>query len=157
MKKGFKIFTNRGASGIDGIISTASGIASSNKMQTYLLVGDLAFFHNISALTTLGELKIPLKIILINNNGGGIFSMLPVADGSKEFDKYFTTPQNLEFAKIIKALNGKYYLPKSWNSFRKDFAQLINNESYSVLEVKTSSQISLEIRKKYWDSIRKSI
>ena len=102
-KCGHKIFTNRGASGIDGIISTASGIASQSRNITYLLIGDLAFYHNISALSTLKELKISLKIILINNNGGGIFTSLPVVK-EKNFDKYFMTSQNLNFNKIVKAL-----------------------------------------------------
>ena len=115
------------------------------------------FFHNISALSTLYELKIPLKIILVNNNGGGIFNMLPVYDGSDHFNKYFTTPQNITFEKIVKALNGKYYLPKSWSKFRKNFAEIINNESYSVIEIKTNSQKSLVVRRKYWESLRKII
>lgn len=157
MKKGLKIFTNRGASGIDGIISTASGIAAESKDHTYLLIGDLSFYHNISALSTLHELKIPLKIILINNNGGGIFNMLPVSDGSENFNKYFTTSQNLDFGKIVKSLNGVYYYPKSWTSFRKDFAKMIINEGYTVIEIKANSKKSLEIRKKYWKSIQKSI
>jgi len=98
-KSNLKIHTNRGASGIDGIISTATGIAAESKTPTFLVIGDLSFFHNISALSTLTQLKIPLIIILVNNNGGGIFNMLPIYENNN-FDKYFITSQNLEFAKI---------------------------------------------------------
>ncbi|MDX1701850.1 MAG: 2-succinyl-5-enolpyruvyl-6-hydroxy-3-cyclohexene-1-carboxylic-acid synthase, partial [Melioribacteraceae bacterium] len=90
-ERNLKVFVNRGASGIDGIISTASGIAANSKMQTYLVIGDLAFYHNVSALSTLNEYNIPLKIILINNSGGNIFRMLPVSNEKKYFKEYFIT------------------------------------------------------------------
>lgn len=149
-KTNFKVFTNRGASGIDGIISTASGIASQIKNATFLIIGDLAFYHNVNALATLREMNIPLKIILVNNNGGGIFKMLPVADSSKNFSKYFTTSHNLNFGKIVKAFDGNYALAKSWNSFRKNLKKVIENNSYSVIEILTDANNSVNTRKKYW-------
>ena len=152
-KTNFKVFTNRGASGIDGIISTASGIASQSKNSTYLIIGDLSFYHNLNALATLYEMQIPLKIILVNNNGGGIFSMLPVADNSPNFKKYFTTPQNLDFGKIVKAFKGNYYLIKSWNSFRNKLSTLTENNSYSVIEIITDAPKSVVLRKNYWNNV----
>ncbi len=155
-KSVFKIFSNRGASGIDGIISTASGIASQSKNKTYLILGDLAFYHNISALSTLKELNIPLKIILINNNGGGIFISLPVVD-EKNFDKYFMTPQYLNFSKIVKAFGGNYYNPKSWSSFNKSLVKTKYDKQFSVIEVNTDAKKSVELRKKYWTEIKHQI
>jgi 2-succinyl-5-enolpyruvyl-6-hydroxy-3-cyclohexene-1-carboxylate synthase len=148
-KKSLSIFCNRGASGIDGIISTASGIASESKSPTFLIVGDLAFYHNISALSTLDELNIPLKIILINNNGGGIFKMLPVAEDNYHFEKYFKTPHSIDFSQVVKAFNGNYYNPKSWKGFQSNLSTIIINENYSVIEVKTDTEKSLELRKTY--------
>ena len=155
-KNGFKIFTNRGASGIDGIISSASGIASQSNNLTFLIIGDLAFYHNISALSTLKELKISLKIILINNNGGGIFNSLPVVT-EKNFDKYFMTSQNLKFNKIVKAFDGNYYYPKSWNSFNNSLIKTKYDTDFSVIEVKTDAKKSVELRKKYWAEIKHQI
>ncbi len=149
-KSNLNIYTNRGASGIDGIISTASGIASQTNNATFLIIGDLAFYHNINALATLKEMSIPLKIILVNNNGGGIFNMLPVADSSKNFSKYFTTSQNLDFGNIVKAFNGNYYLAKTWNSLRKNLMKVIEKNSYSVIEILTDANNSVNMRKKYW-------
>lgn len=148
-KKGLKIFTNRGASGIDGIISTASGIASESKKKNFLVIGDLAFYHNISALATLDDLKIQLTIILVNNNGGGIFKMLPIAEKSEKFDKYFNTPHNVDFKKVVKAFNGEYYLPKTWKSLKNCFQKSLHNTSFSVIEIKTDSQKSVDFRREY--------
>jgi 2-succinyl-5-enolpyruvyl-6-hydroxy-3-cyclohexene-1-carboxylate synthase len=155
--KQIKIFTNRGASGIDGIISTASGIAVQSKQKTFLVIGDLAFYHNLSALSTLSELKIPLIILLINNNGGGIFNMLPVADCSNNFEKYFITSQNLNYMKITKAFNGNYFSPKNWNEFEKMFRKAVNKKTYSVIEFKTDSKKSLQLRKKYWLKVKQTV
>jgi 2-succinyl-5-enolpyruvyl-6-hydroxy-3-cyclohexene-1-carboxylate synthase len=152
-KKNFSIFCNRGASGIDGIISTASGIASESKLPTFLIIGDLAFYHNISALSTLDELDIPLKIILINNNGGGIFKMLPVAEDNYHFEKYFKTPHSTDFSKVVKAFNGNYFNPKSWKGFQNNLNTVIVNNNYSVIEVKTYTEKSLELRKTYLSNI----
>lgn len=153
---GFRIFTNRGASGIDGIISTASGVGSQSKNNTFLIIGDLAFFHNISALSTLKELKIPLKIILINNNGGGIFNSLPVVN-EKNFEKYFITSQNLNFSNLVKAFGGNYYKPKSWISFNNYLIKIKYDTEFSVIELKTDAKKSVELRKKYLAEIKHQI
>lgn len=153
-KKDLRIFTNRGASGIDGIISTASGIAVESKVNNFLIIGDLAFYHNMSTLATLDELKIPLTIILVNNNGGGIFKMLPVSDNSENFDKYFNTPHNVDFKKVIKAFQGNYYSPKSWKTFEDNFRKSVENKSYSVIELKTDSDKSVDFRKEYLAQIK---
>ncbi|MBK7104368.1 MAG: 2-succinyl-5-enolpyruvyl-6-hydroxy-3-cyclohexene-1-carboxylic-acid synthase [Ignavibacteriae bacterium] len=153
-KNNIKIFTNRGASGIDGIISTASGIASQSKEKTFLVIGDLAFYHNISALSTLTDLKIPLIIILVNNNGGGIFSMLPIANTKNHFDEYFNTPLNLNFSKIVKSFGGNYSNLKSYIGFHKNLAAAISSKIFTVIELKTDTKKSVELRKKYWNQIK---
>ncbi len=152
--KNIKVFTNRGASGIDGIISTASGIASQSKQPTFLVIGDLAFYHNLSALSTIKDYLIPLKIILINNNGGGIFNMLAVAEENEHFEKYWRTPQNLDFAKIVKSFGIKHYQPKSWKSFRSAIIPSIKNNTQVVIEGKTDSKKSLTLRRQYWSKVK---
>ena len=143
-----KIFTNRGASGIDGIISTASGIASQSKKLTFLVIGDLAFYHNLTALITLAKLNIPLVIVLINNNGGGIFSMLPIANTKNHFEEYFNTPSNLDFSKIVKSFSGNYSNPHTWEDFHQNIEHAKSNKTYSVIELKTDTAKSLDSKKK---------
>jgi 2-succinyl-5-enolpyruvyl-6-hydroxy-3-cyclohexene-1-carboxylate synthase len=90
-------YANRGLAGIDGNISTAMGIATHHD-ETYAILGDLAFLHDISALAN--PIKDVLTIIVVDNNGGGIFSTLPQR-GAKGFEKVFGTPHNKDLAKIV--------------------------------------------------------
>jgi len=155
--KGLKIFTNRGASGIDGIISTASGIAAQSKQKTFLLIGDLAFYHNLTALSNLVEYGIPLIIILVNNNGGGIFNMLPVAEEKTYFKKVFTTPLNLDYSKFVKGFGGDYSLIKNGKTFQNAIKKAISEKVFSVIEIKTDSEKSLELRKEYWTKLKQEV
>ncbi|OGV03567.1 MAG: 2-succinyl-5-enolpyruvyl-6-hydroxy-3-cyclohexene-1-carboxylic-acid synthase [Ignavibacteria bacterium RIFOXYB2_FULL_35_12] len=153
MKKRITIFHNRGASGIDGIISTALGIAQSSKRKTYLLTGDLAFYYDLNSLLTAKKYSIPLTIILINNNGGRIFEVLPISNYKKIFEKYFVTPHDLEFKVFIQAYGGNYKLVKNWQNFRRLLKQAANNNSFSVLELKTNAVESLSLRRKYFEKV----
>ena len=96
-RSGVSVFANRGLAGIDGNISTAFGITNEFEKTTAIL-GDLTFLHDISALTnaTVGN----LRIFVIDNNGGGIFSTLPQAN-TGNFEQLFGTPHNLDLRKVI--------------------------------------------------------
>lgn len=149
-EKEITVFNNRGASGIDGITSTALGIASSSETPTLLLTGDLSFYYDINGILAAKKYKIPLTVVLINNNGGGIFEVLPISDYGNIFNQYFIAPHDLDFAPIIKAFGGKYHLAKSWESFSEKLKSSFNQNSFSVLEVRTDAKKSLAVRKKYW-------
>lgn len=90
-------YANRGLAGIDGNISTAMGIATRHS-ETYAVLGDLAFLHDVSALTN--PINEVLTIIVFDNNGGGIFSTLPQRD-VEGFEKIFGTPHNLDITKVV--------------------------------------------------------
>jgi 2-succinyl-5-enolpyruvyl-6-hydroxy-3-cyclohexene-1-carboxylate synthase len=98
--KPLTLFGNRGASGIDGTISTAVGIASLDPSRpTVLLVGDVTFYHDLNGLLALRQNNIQnLSILLLNNGGGGIFNRLPVATYEPAFTPLFRTPHHLQFA-----------------------------------------------------------
>lgn len=153
IKKKIKIFHNRGASGIDGILSTALGIANSSKQKTFLLIGDLAFYHDLNSLQLLQNYSIPLTVILINNNGGRIFDMLPISKFESDMKNYFIAPHNLDFNKIVTAFGIKYYRIKSWSDFKNKLTRNVNKSS--VLELKTNPAISILLRKKYYEQLTK--
>ena len=98
-RTGVEVFANRGLAGIDGNLSTALGIASIRECA-FAIVGDLAFLHDLTALVN--QEKIKLKLLVINNDGGGIFSTLPQA-GVEGFEKIFGTPHGLDLFEIVKA------------------------------------------------------
>lgn len=149
-KKKLKIFTNRGASGIDGITSTALAIANKSKNPTYLIIGDLAFFHDLNGLYASFKYKIPITIILINNNGGGIFESLPISNHKEFFEDNFIMPLNINFKKIIETYNGIHKKIKNWDQYYLEIIKSTQSKNLTVLEIKTDSKKSKALRNNFW-------
>ena len=99
-RKPLRVFANRGANGIDGVISSACGAASENSSSTTVLLGDLALLHDIGGLLTAIQMGVSLRLVVLNNNGGAIFSQLPIAEAvdAGTFSKFFRTPHNLDLS-----------------------------------------------------------
>jgi 2-succinyl-5-enolpyruvyl-6-hydroxy-3-cyclohexene-1-carboxylate synthase len=100
--RGVRIFFSRGANGIDGTLSTALGVAHGNA-PTVLLTGDLALLHDTNGFLSVPQFRGSLTIVVVNNGGGGIFNHLPVAQFDPPFEKYWATPQTVDFAKLCAA------------------------------------------------------
>ena len=109
-------FFNRGANGIDGTLSTALGVAHGNR-PAVLLTGDLALLHDTNGFLLRPKLRGSLTIVLINNHGGGIFEMLPVARFDPPFEEFFATPQEVDFAKLCSAYGADHVLVRDWAHF----------------------------------------
>jgi len=104
-----RVLSNRGANGIDGVTSTALGAAVALGKPAVLLTGDLAFLHDLSALLTAARHGLSLAVVVVNNDGGGIFSFLPVADRTPHFEALFGTPHGLKDLKPAAELFGARY------------------------------------------------
>lgn len=102
-RSGLTVFANRGASGIDGILHTALGVSYGLGRKVTLLVGDLAFLHDMNALVTMGRLGLALDVVLVENDGGGLFEFLPVS-ASEGFTELFVTPHGVDVAGVARAL-----------------------------------------------------
>lgn len=155
--KKINIFSNRGASGIDGINSTALGIAKTSNEPTYLLIGDLAFYHDMNGLHNAIKYKIPLTVVLINNNGGGIFESLPISNYKEFLLENFITPLELDFSKLVEAYGGKFIHIKNWKSFNSAISSSKKNKKITVLEIRTNAKKSKEQREKYWKAVSNEI
>ena len=136
--------SNRGASGIDGTIAAASGFAKALKLPMTLLIGDLAFLHDINSLTFLKQLSYPATIVVINNNGGGIFSFLSTNMHTDIFEKYFGTPHNLSFKKIAEMYDFAYHNPKSKKEFENLYSGAINGSIHNIIEITTNREENLK-------------
>ena len=129
-------YFNRGANGIDGTLSTALGIAHRHQ-SAVLLTGDLALLHDTNGFLINNHFQGHLTIILINNNGGGIFEMLPIAQFDPPFEDYFATPQSINFEKLCATHTIEYQLIKNWQQLQ----QLINplpQQGIRLLELQTN-------------------
>ncbi|MEM9652270.1 MAG: 2-succinyl-5-enolpyruvyl-6-hydroxy-3-cyclohexene-1-carboxylic-acid synthase [Actinomycetota bacterium] len=103
-RRDVRVYANRGANGIDGLIATATGVALSGSPTT-LLIGDVAFLHDSSSLIALAERAVDLTIVVIDNDGGGIFSFLPQADlvAPERFELLFGTPHGTDISALCAA------------------------------------------------------
>jgi 2-succinyl-5-enolpyruvyl-6-hydroxy-3-cyclohexene-1-carboxylate synthase len=141
-----RLFCNRGANGIDGTLSTALGIAHQGP-PTVLLTGDLALLHDTNGWLSLPRLQGHLTVILINNHGGGIFEMLPVAKFDPPFEDFFATPQTVDFNHLCAAYGVNYERVQSWKQLQACLS-FLPERGVRVLEVRCDRKQSQLIRQK---------
>lgn len=126
------IFSNRGASGIDGLIATTVGIAKDTREVTTLLIGDTSFLYDLNSLALLKQVKHPFIIIVINNDGGAIFNLLPVPSQQKQ--DFYQNPHGLSFADTCRQFAIDYYNPKQIVDFEQDYQKALKN-GRSLIEI----------------------
>ncbi|MGB7377560.1 MAG: 2-succinyl-5-enolpyruvyl-6-hydroxy-3-cyclohexene-1-carboxylic-acid synthase, partial [Rivularia sp. (in: cyanobacteria)] len=142
---GIKPFFNRGANGIDGTLSTALGIAH-RQQSSVMLTGDLALLHDTNGFLIRNKFIGHLTIVLINNNGGGIFEMLPISEFEPPFEELFATPQNIDFAQFCQTYSVEHELITSWQELINKLNPL-PNKGIRVLEIRTNRKESAKWRK----------
>ena len=157
VRKKIEVFTNRGASGIDGLISTAAGICKNIKKSTYLVLGDLSFYYDMNSLFSVKKFNIPLKIIIINNNGGRIFEYLPINNYKNVFKDYFLTPLQIDFRKVAESFSIQYYLSDKLDNFERNFDLINKLKSSVILEVKVNSFYTKLLKNKFRENVSKLI
>ena len=150
------IGSNRGASGIDGTIASAIGFSEGLKKDVTLLIGDLAFLYDLNSLPMLKTLDQKLVIVILNNNGGGIFSFLPIVKQKDVFEQYFGTPHNLKFKEAAKMFGLEYCVPKSKCDFVKDYKQAQKSSVSTIIEVKSNRQYNFKIHQDLNNQLKKS-
>jgi 2-succinyl-5-enolpyruvyl-6-hydroxy-3-cyclohexene-1-carboxylate synthase len=133
---GPEILCNRGANGIDGTVSTALG-ASLDGRRTVLLCGDLAFLHDSNALLSAYGHPGDLTVVVINNQGGGIFNHLPVA-GHARFEQLWGTPQATDLGRLCAAHRVRHDLAEGWASFRRLLE--VRGKGVRVIELRTDRE-----------------
>ncbi|MBM6606725.1 2-succinyl-5-enolpyruvyl-6-hydroxy-3-cyclohexene-1-carboxylic-acid synthase [Enterobacteriaceae bacterium RIT814] len=109
---GYPVYSNRGASGIDGLISTAAGVQRATAKATLAIVGDLSALYDLNALALLRQASAPFVLLVVNNNGGQIFSLLPTPP--REREQFYLMPQNINFEHAAAMFSLKYQRPQSW-------------------------------------------
>ena len=114
-----RFLSNRGANGIDGVISSALGASSVSSGPLVLTIGDIAFYHDMNGLLAAKLHGLNATIILINNDGGGIFSFLPQAAYPEHFEDLFGTPHGLDFRPAAELYGASYHLSDGWDDFRQ--------------------------------------
>lgn len=129
------ILGNRGASGIDGVVSSAFGARAARPASPLVLaIGDLSFFHDLNGLLAASRFGIPLTVVLLQNNGGGIFSFLAQARHGERFEALFGTPLGLDIAPAVRMHGGRMRRVTTLASFRRAVRQGLGTASLTVVE-----------------------
>jgi 2-succinyl-5-enolpyruvyl-6-hydroxy-3-cyclohexene-1-carboxylate synthase len=154
-EKRIRIAGNRGANGIDGVVSSALGFsagAQSNK-PAVLVIGDLSFLHDLNGLLAARLHQLNLVIVLINNDGGGIFSFLPQAAHPEHFEQLFGTPTGIDFGAAIGMYGGRYQQVGDWESFRQAVQKGMISGGLHVVEVVTKRESNVSMHRALWRTV----
>ena len=141
------LYGNRGVNGIDGIVSTALGLAT-NGQPTYLVTGDLSLFHDLNGLAVAKTHNLNLTIILHNNDGGGIFEYLP-QKGTKHFDYLFSTSQGLDYSGAAKLYGCGHTKISSPDELSHVLAKVSTESGVHIIEIPTDREYSRQLHRKY--------
>ncbi len=142
-----KVLANRGASGIDGVVSSAFGAAAATDRPLVLVIGDVSFYHDLNGLLAWQRCGIKITIVLINNNGGGIFHRLPIANFDPPFTDLFVTPHGLNFGPVVEMFGGVFTSTHSQTNFSQAFHHALQANTLHVVEVKTDSVFTEQQRR----------
>ena len=154
-----RLMGNRGANGIDGVISSALGVSAvaSQGEPTVLVVGDLSFFHDLNGLLAARLYQLNLTIVLVNNDGGGIFSFLPQAAFPEHFEQLFGTPIGLDFRLAVQMYGGQFQRVDTWEQFRKALSRGLDAGGLHVIEVPTERASNVSMHRQLWQAVSKAL
>lgn len=155
--KQITIHANRGVSGIDGVTSTALGIAAMTQVKLTLIIGDLSFYHDLNSLLIAKQYNLNITIVLINNDGGGIFSFLPQSQEAKHFESLFGTAHGLEFSQAIEMYGGKYELVNQVSELQQALKESYQTVGLSVIEIQTDREENLIAHRTLWENIEQEL
>lgn len=153
------VLGNRGANGIDGVVSSALG-ASAGAGQgtpTVLVIGDLSFLHDLGGLVAAHLHQLSLTVVLMNNDGGGIFSFLPQANHPAYFEQLFGTPTGLDVSYAVQTYGGQFQRVGSWEHFREALTKSISSGGLQVIEVQTEREGNVQMHRSLWQHVSRAL
>ena len=157
--KPLRVCGNRGASGIDGIVSTVAGIAvaSEGRSPIVAVVGDVAFYHDMNGLFAVAKHRLDIVFVVINNDGGGIFHMLPIRDHEPEFTRYFAAPHGLDFRHVAELYGIAYRRVDHPNDAADALVDVLAGIGPRILEVRSDRDQSQQGRVAVVEAVRRAV
>jgi len=167
-----QFLSNRGANGIDGVVSSALGVAAAGLTEDdedpytgsapfdgplVLVIGDLSFYHDLNGLLAAKRYPIDATIILLNNDGGGIFSFLPQAANPDHFEELFGTPTGLDFKPIVEAYGCGFERVTTWREFRDAVGTSIASPGVQVVELRTGRDRNVALHRAVWKRVAEAV
>lgn len=144
-----EIVANRGANGIDGVVSSACGGAASGR-PTVVVVGDVSFLHDINALWAAREHQLPLLVVVVNNDGGGIFHYLPQVAHDRAFERWFATPPHIQPGRAAALFDLPFTQARDWAAFQEGVCRWVANPGPAVIELPTDRAANVAMHRRAW-------
>jgi 2-succinyl-5-enolpyruvyl-6-hydroxy-3-cyclohexene-1-carboxylate synthase len=152
------VLSNRGANGIDGTVSTAFGAAAAAPHgPAVLLIGDVALAHDIGGLLAATRLGLKLTIVVIDNDGGGIFAFLPVSREGADYVEHVATPHGLDTAKIAELYGIGHERSEDLDGFRAALDRALASERTTIVAVRTDRDANVALHRKVWEAVVGSV
>ncbi len=140
-----RFLANRGANGIDGVVSSALGVSAAGPGPLVLVIGDLALYHDLNGLLAAKRHGLSATLVLINNDGGGIFSFLPQAAHPENFERLFGTPHGLDFRPAAELYGAAFHQPADWADFRAAVRAGVAGAGLTIIEVRTRRDTNVRL------------
>ncbi len=152
-----RIMGNRGANGIDGLVSSALGASTTTTAPTVLVLGDISFYHDMNGLLAAKLHKLNATIILLNNDGGGIFSFLPQANFPDNFEQLFGTPHGLAFQHAAALYGANWQRVTNWDEFRSALQNATQSDGLNIIEVPTDRAKNVTQHREIWSAVSEKL
>jgi 2-succinyl-5-enolpyruvyl-6-hydroxy-3-cyclohexene-1-carboxylate synthase len=152
-----RVLANRGANGIDGTVSAAFGAAAAESGPVVLLIGDVALAHDIGGLLASSRLGLAITIVLLNNDGGGIFHFLPLAGETDAFEAHVATPHGLDFSRAAALYGCDHELVESQDGFDRALERSLVAPRTAILEVITDREENVELHRRVWAALERGL
>jgi 2-succinyl-5-enolpyruvyl-6-hydroxy-3-cyclohexene-1-carboxylate synthase len=152
-----RVLSNRGANGIDGVISTAFGVAAGTDGPVILLIGDVALAHDIGGLLAAYRTRLPLTIVCIDNGGGGIFDFLAVATQKDAFEEHVATPTGLDPEHVATLFGLRHCQPRDVPAFRAELDAALAGDDVTLIEVRSDRAANVRLHTRVTAAVARSI
>jgi len=168
-----RIVGNRGANGIDGVVSNALGVSAAERLlaeasggatsatparqRVVLVIGDLSLYHDMNGLLAARLHDLDLTIALVNNDGGGIFSFLPQAQYPEHFETLFGTPTGLDFAQVARLYGASFTRAATWADFRRALGDGLSGGGLALVEITTDRAHNVAQHRQLWRAVEQAI
>jgi 2-succinyl-5-enolpyruvyl-6-hydroxy-3-cyclohexene-1-carboxylate synthase len=150
-----RMLSNRGANGIDGVVSSALGASTAGAGPLLLVIGDISFYHDANGLLAAKQHNLNATIVLLNNDGGGIFSFLPQATTTDpaQFELLFGTPHGLDFRPLAEMYGARFTRVKTWAAFRAAVQNGLTHAGLDIIEVLTRRDRNVTLHRELWQVV----
>ncbi|MGK2936782.1 MAG: 2-succinyl-5-enolpyruvyl-6-hydroxy-3-cyclohexene-1-carboxylic-acid synthase [Solirubrobacteraceae bacterium] len=152
------VLSSRGANGIDGTLATAFGVAAAHDGPVAVLLGDVAFAYDLSALICAKRHRQALTIVVLNNDGGGIFEFLPLAGIDRAtFEEHVATPPGIDIADAARLYDCDHVLPADLPAFHAVLDEALASDRTTIIEVRTERAANVELHREVWAAVSAAI